>query len=461
MPSAPSTYNEVINRLQRFAAGHFNLRSFTHGQVDMTEPEKFPEFPWMHAEPTTVGYAKGSRVFNFIMVFMDLPRDKEDKAWNQSEALSDMVQIAEDLINEIENGHTLFGEDVSINGNPLINVGIQEFTHNLTGATLTVAIEVPNTWDACDIPASWTLGENGETGGPGDGPLLFQKSIIKADGIVTLVNDVLSPGNSYYYGTNDEGVKGWYALTDGGQGPPGPQGPQGETGPQGPQGEKGDTGDTGPTGPTGATGATGPQGPAGPAPSGTGLVSVTSGVLDTPSTLNARLTADPAGARTAIDFFNQVRSTVLTGLVAGSDTPILDTDQLLSALANLQAQIDAPSGLVNFTSGAAITGFSSFTIEEVFYSHNPKTKVCVLMVRASGTSDAATITLNIPIQAAAVNHVLLHGSVINNGTVSNNPGKLVILSGATTAQAFRDNLETPYTASGTKRFIATVAYYTI
>lgn len=32
---------------------------------------------------------------------------------------------------------------------------------------------------------------------------------------------------------------------------------------------------------------------------------------------------------------------VLTGLVAGSDTPITATDTLLVALANLQAQIDA------------------------------------------------------------------------------------------------------------------------
>lgn len=46
-------------------------------------------------------------------------------------------------------------------------------------------------------------------------------------------------------------------------------------------------GPAGPTGAAGAAGAAGPQGPAGPAPAGTGLVSVTGGVLDTPLALAA------------------------------------------------------------------------------------------------------------------------------------------------------------------------------
>jgi hypothetical protein len=53
----------------------------------------------------------------------------------------------------------------------------------------------------------------------------------------------------------------------------------------GPQGPAGDTGAAGATGPAGATGATGP---AGPAPSGTGLVAVSSGTLQTPGSTYRR-----------------------------------------------------------------------------------------------------------------------------------------------------------------------------
>lgn len=63
---------------------------------------------------------------------------------------------------------------------------------------------------------------------------------------------------------------------------------------------KGPPGAAGAAGPAGAAGAAGATGPAGPAPAGDGIVSVTAGVIDTPSTLLARLAADPAAARTAL-----------------------------------------------------------------------------------------------------------------------------------------------------------------
>lgn len=102
--------------------------------------------------------------------------------------------------------------------------------------------------------------------------------------------------------TGPTGATGAAGAT-GATGPQGPQGIQGDpgaagaTGPQGPQGDPGAAGATGAAGADGADGADGATGPAGPAPSGTGLVSVTAGVLDAPSTLNARVIADAAQLR--------------------------------------------------------------------------------------------------------------------------------------------------------------------
>lgn len=109
-------------------------------------------------------------------------------------------------------------------------------------------------------------------------------------------------GTNYTVSGTSEFLSVPYALyslngTPGPQGPPGPQGvqgpqgatgatgaqgPQGATGATGAQGPQGATGATGAQGPQGATGAIGPQGPAGPAPAGTGIVTVSSGVLQTP-----------------------------------------------------------------------------------------------------------------------------------------------------------------------------------
>jgi hypothetical protein len=106
------------------------------------------------------------------------------------------------------------------------------------------------------------------------------------------------------------------------QGPAGPTGPTGPTGPAGDDGADGADGATGPQGPQGDPGATGAQGPEGPAPSGTGLVSVTAGVLDSPSTLRARVAADAANLRTDLGLGT---AALLTG-VEGAEAAYTGTD---------------------------------------------------------------------------------------------------------------------------------------
>ena len=43
----------------------------------------------------------------------------------------------------------------------------------------------------------------------------FISSVVNASGNVSLVNDSTSPGNSYYYGTNGSGAKGFFQFTTG------------------------------------------------------------------------------------------------------------------------------------------------------------------------------------------------------------------------------------------------------
>lgn len=53
------------------------------------------------------------------------------------------------------------------------------------------------------VPLSRIVGTSGSLTGGGN---------LSADRVFSLVNDSLSPGNSYYYGTNGAGTKGFYAL---------------------------------------------------------------------------------------------------------------------------------------------------------------------------------------------------------------------------------------------------------
>jgi hypothetical protein len=207
------SYNALIDRFKAFASGHFILKTFSHGQIDTADLEKFTEYPFMHVVPSNVTYAKGTKTFSFQIVLADLPRDKEDKVEFQREVLSDLQRIAEDLIAEITNHRVLFGDLITVQ-NVSLEPFLEEFHNTLTGWTVSLDLLVPYYWDACSIPAEWNdffESERGDTGSI----LTFIDSITRDEnGNVSLVNDEAEPAPNYYYGTNDEGVRGWYLTTD-------------------------------------------------------------------------------------------------------------------------------------------------------------------------------------------------------------------------------------------------------
>ena len=207
------SYNALIDRFKAFASGHFILKTFSHGQIDTADLEKFTEYPFMHVVPSNVTYAKGMKTFSFQIVLADLPRDKDDKVEFQREVLSDLQRIAEDLVAEITNHRVLFGDLITVQ-NVTLEPFLEEFHNTLTGWTVSLDLLVPYYWDACSIPAEWNDFFESSTGGTGS-ILTFTDSITRDEnGNVSLVNDEAEPSPNYYYGTNDEGVRGWYLLTD-------------------------------------------------------------------------------------------------------------------------------------------------------------------------------------------------------------------------------------------------------
>jgi hypothetical protein len=167
----------------------------------------------MHVVPSNVTYAKGTKTFSFQIVLADLPRDKDDKVEFQREVLSDLQRIAEDLVAEITNHRVLFGDLITVQ-NVSLEPFLEEFHNTLTGWTVSLELLVPYYWDACSIPAEWNDFFESSTGGTGS-ILTFIDSITRDEnGNVSLVNDEAEPSPNYYYGTDDEGVRGWYLLTD-------------------------------------------------------------------------------------------------------------------------------------------------------------------------------------------------------------------------------------------------------
>ena len=160
------SYNALIDRFKAFASGHFILKTFSHGQIDTADLEKFTEYPFMHVVPSNVTYAKGTKTFSFQIVLADLPRDKDDKVEFQREVLSDLQRIAEDLVAEITNHRVLFGDLITVQ-NVSLEPFLEEFHNTLTGWTVSLELLVPYYWDACSIPAEWNDFFESGSGGTG------------------------------------------------------------------------------------------------------------------------------------------------------------------------------------------------------------------------------------------------------------------------------------------------------
>jgi hypothetical protein len=91
---------------------------------------------------------------------------------------------------------------------------VEQYTHTLTGVTGTIELSLDYDWSACSIPASWNYNTPTNTPNDGFGALQFIESLDQNGVFVSLLNDEEAPGNSYYYGTDGAGIKGWYAIVD-------------------------------------------------------------------------------------------------------------------------------------------------------------------------------------------------------------------------------------------------------
>jgi hypothetical protein len=158
------SYNVLIDRFRAFAEAHFLIKGFSHGDLSNIDIEKEVEFPWMHVLPVEVEPRAGTRLYSFVIIFADLPRDKETPAEYQRECISDCIKLAEDLLAEVQNGQIVFGPFVELDGGANIEVFINEFSHTLVGVNLQMTLSVPWDWSACDIPADFTIGGSGSGG---------------------------------------------------------------------------------------------------------------------------------------------------------------------------------------------------------------------------------------------------------------------------------------------------------
>lgn len=112
----------------------------------------------------------------------------------------------------------------------------------------------------------------------------------------------------------------------------------------------------------------------------------------------------------------------------------------------------------DYTDAANVTGFSSFTVKQVFLSIVGDE--VTLRFYLKGTSDATDIQLTLPIMSASYPYeqVSLDLKVEDNGTWTGVAGYALINSGSSVATIYK-NPAALFTASGEKAAVGTIKYY--
>jgi len=147
------TYNNIVNRFERFVEDNAFLKTFTHGSPSGVDLEKFEVYPALHLVYTGATYDSTSKTYSFEVYILDLPPDKARKIDNQTQLVSNAEQVAEDILADMMNGDNVFNFSdlytvTSANSTPL-----EETTSNsLAGILLSISIEVGYTFDSCNAP---------------------------------------------------------------------------------------------------------------------------------------------------------------------------------------------------------------------------------------------------------------------------------------------------------------------
>ena len=180
------TYNVLIDRFKAFADGHEIVKHFSHGVPGDFDMQKFGQYPAMHVFPTQFSYGIGAKTVDLTIYIFDKPRQTEEKDNNIKEVVSDCQQIGEDLISTLTRDEIMFGDRVSVLGSPTMSPASEEYGNVLSGVIIELTLEIPWQANLCGLPLSWS------TGGSGSGsPQQANGIVIKVNGVETVLQDLI------------------------------------------------------------------------------------------------------------------------------------------------------------------------------------------------------------------------------------------------------------------------------
>ena len=148
------TYKTIIQYFDSIAEQHQQIQSFTYGEVNFFDKDKFTEYPALHLTPTGTTIDDQVVVYGFDVIIFDRYNVESNKMRNEANCLSDSLTILQDLCKEITDGKYFINQDtlISMEMPVVCQPFIDTEPDNCSGWATSFNVITPNEASACLIP---------------------------------------------------------------------------------------------------------------------------------------------------------------------------------------------------------------------------------------------------------------------------------------------------------------------
>lgn len=145
------TLNQIVRRIKTIALNQKQIKNFYFGSVTDFLNDKTTRYAsaFLQDQPGNIDPAGKTVTYLFKMYFLDLENVSEDTQANTLDVQSDMVQVAADIVAEID-FHGF--DDWMVLGASNFVLVREEFEDFVAGVAIDITIQVPYDKDICAVP---------------------------------------------------------------------------------------------------------------------------------------------------------------------------------------------------------------------------------------------------------------------------------------------------------------------
>lgn len=149
MAARTLTLNQVVAQIKAIAEAHEQINTVYYGDFDEFLGESADNvYPAMYFDSTNASLSTRTLTLNFSLYFFD--RMLPEKI-NETEAVSDMLSVAQDIIAQM-----LFQEfEFEMNESVQLTFITEDTPDNLVAVKADISMDLPFTADRCQVPSTY------------------------------------------------------------------------------------------------------------------------------------------------------------------------------------------------------------------------------------------------------------------------------------------------------------------